>query len=105
MGISGAEIREIRTAFGWSIEQFARVLGVHPVTLNRWELADQPTIEGMAMPILVGLRQRILLARGAQRVARPRVKETGVEIEQLLIVGGVLVALAALLAFVNGGKR
>lgn len=107
MEITGDDIRRIRGSFGLSIDQFARVLGVHPVTLNRWELvgSKQPQIEGMAHSILVGLKQRVLRVAGARRVAKAHIKQTGTEIEQLLVLGGVLVALAALLAFVNGGKR
>ncbi|MBS0196236.1 MAG: helix-turn-helix domain-containing protein [Planctomycetes bacterium] len=107
MGITGDDIRSIRGSFGWSIDQFARVLGVHPVTLNRWELAGpkQPQIEGMAYSILVGLKQRVLKTVAGRRIPKAQVKQTGTEIEQLLVVGGVLVALAALLTFVNGDKR
>lgn len=108
MSITGDEIRRIRTAFGWSMEQFARVLGVHTVTLNRWELAKDkaPQIEGMAFPVLLGLRQRVLEADEGRRVAAAKAKETGEEIQKLLVMGGVLLALAALLAFVNeAGKK
>lgn len=107
MSITGTDIRSIRGSFGWSIDQFARVLGVHPVTLNRWELAGpkQPQIEGMAYSILVGLKQRVLRAPTGQRVPKSQIRQTGSDIEQLLVVGGVLVALAALLTFVNSGKR
>lgn len=108
MSITGHEIRKVRTAFGWSIEQFARVIGVHPVTLNRWELAKDktPQVEGMAYPILLGLRKRVLEAEEGQRAATTKARAAGQEIEQLLIMGGVLLALAALLAFVNeAGKK
>lgn len=107
MSLTGDDIRKIRAAFGWSIDQFARVLSVHPVTLNRWELAGpkSPPIEGMAYPVLLGLQQRVLAPEDGQRAARARAKETAAEIEKLLVMGGVLLALGALIAFVNGGKR
>ena len=108
MSITGHEIRKVRTAFGWSIDQFARVLGVHPVTLNRWELAKEniPQVEGMAYPILLGLRRRVFEAEEGQRAAAAKAKVTAQEVEKLLIVGGVLLALAALLAFANeAGKK
>ena len=102
-GIPGNEIRAIRNALGLSIEQFSRVLGVHAVTLNRWELAGPacPVIEGMAWNVLVGLRQR-LVTTNAPKAAAKEAATAGQEIEQLLVVGGVLVALAALLAFISG---
>lgn len=107
LSITGDEIRKVRTAFGWSIDQFARVLGVHPVTLNRWELVKEknPQIEGMAFPILMGLRDRVLQAEEGKRAAAARARETGQEIEKLLLMGGVLLALAALLAFANEGRK
>lgn len=107
MDVTGNQIREIRKMFGWSIEQFARMLGVHPVTLNRWELAgDQvPPVEGMAGAILLGLRQRMIDHVEGKRAAKARAKAAADEMEKLLVVGGVLLALGAMLAFVNEGKR
>ena len=107
MGITGNEIRSIRNALGWSIDQFARVLSVHPVTLNRWELAGdaEPKIDGMAFSILLGLKQRILNSPEGMRAAKAEAKETGTEIANLLLLSGLLVALSTLLAFVNSGKR
>lgn len=101
--MTGNEIRKIRHAFGWTIDRFARVLSVHPVTLNRWELAgDQaPQIEGMAYSVLLGLRQRVIEAHEGQRAVKARARQTAAEVNQLLLVGGALLALAALLAFVN----
>lgn len=106
MSITGEEIRHIRSAFGWSIDQFARVLGVHPVTLNRWELAGsaQPKIEGMAHSVLLGLRQRILQPTEGKRAIKASARATADEVDQLLLVGGVLLGLAALLAFINKAK-
>lgn len=104
--MTGNEIRRIRNAFGWSIEQFARVLGVHPVTLNRWELSgtEVPQVEGMPSAILLGLRERILRAEEGRHAAAAQARQVALEIEKLLIIGGVLVALGALLAFVNAKK-
>lgn len=107
MSITGEEIRKIRNAFGWSIDQFARVLSVHPVTLNRWELAGEkcPQIEGMAFPILLGLQRRVLHSNEGQRAAKAKAKETAAEIEKVLVIGGVLLALGLLIAFANNDKR
>lgn len=106
MGITGNEIRKIRDAFGWPIDRFAAVLGVHPVTLNRWELAGEkaPPIEGMPHTILIGLRRRVLRAEEGQRAARAAARNAASEIDQLLLFGGVLLALGALLAFVNAKR-
>lgn len=100
-GITGKDIRGIRKTLGLSIDQFARSLGVHPVTLNRWELKhdDFPIIDGAAWPVLVGLQER-LAARGPERKeAKAEAKATGDEIVKVLAVGGVLLALAALVVF------
>lgn len=107
MSLTGEDIRKIRTAFGWSLDRFATVLSVHPVTLNRWELAGPkaPPIEGMAYPVLLGLQRRVLQAEEGQRAARAKAKETAAEIDQILVIGGVLLALGALIAFANNGKR
>lgn len=106
MTISGHDIRSIRQRFGWSIEQFARLLGVHPVTLNRWELAGakSPPIEGMAGTILAGLKERMLEHAGSKNRLDTEASEAADKINRLLIVGGILLALAALLAFINKGR-
>lgn len=102
--MTGNEIRSIRKAFGLPIDQFARVIGVHPVTLNRWELKgdEHPAMEGMAGNILMGLRQR--LANTPKQEVRREAANTGHEIAELIALGGILLALAALLAFANKGK-
>ncbi len=104
--MTGNEIRVIRQAFGLSIDQFARVIGVHPVTLNRWELVgdEHPRIDGMPFNILLGLRQRILNGTQHRRRMRAAAERKGAEIGQLLALGGILLALAALLDFANTEK-
>lgn len=105
--ITGEQIRRIRQNFGWTIEQFARVLGVHPVTLNRWELCEQKVAPADGMPgaILLGLHRRMTQPNAtARRQAKAEAEQKAAEIEQLLVVGGVLVALAALLTFINRVK-
>lgn len=103
MTISGTDIRSIRQRFGWSIEQFAQLLGVHPVTLNRWELAGakSPPIEGMARHILAGLKLRMPGGRRPNPGAVTEAKQTAAKIDQLLLAGGLLLALGVLLAFIN----
>lgn len=106
MSITGSEIRQIRHTFGWSIEQFSRLLGVHTVTLNRWELKGDsyPNIDGMPLSILLGLKERVLSASPGERLQPEDAKNTASDIERLLVVGGVLVALGVLLACINKGK-
>ena len=105
-GVSGDQIRAYRQVFGLTIDQFSRVLGVHPVTLNRWELARDkcPEIDGMAWNVLAGLHRRMPHAPPPPPI-RNEARRVGTEIEQALIVGGVLVALAVLLAFVVGAAK
>lgn len=83
-------------------KHMARSMLAHPVTLNRWELAGNqcPKIEGMPWNILVGLQSRLESAR-SRRAAHAAAARKGEEVGQLLAVGGVLVALAALLAFLS----
>jgi transcriptional regulator with XRE-family HTH domain len=106
MSVTGDDIRRIRAAFGWSIERFSRVLGVHPVTLNRWELSGtRPAlIEGMPRAILLGLQERLFRAQEGRRAAAEQARQVASDVDRLLIVGGVLLALGALLAFVNAKK-
>lgn len=107
MSLTGEDIRFIRKKFGWTIEQFARVLSVHPVTLNRWELAgkETPKIDGMAHPVLLGLHERFRQSSGEERAINDAAKQTASEVERLLVLGGILLALAALIAFASASKR
>jgi transcriptional regulator with XRE-family HTH domain len=100
MSITGQEIRQIRHTFGWPIEHFARLLGVHTVTLSRWERTHEgvPKVEGMPLAILLGLKQRMLTAPESDRLKPEDAKQTATQIDQVLVVGGVLLALGLLLA-------
>ncbi len=106
ISMTGNQIRAIRQAFGLPIDQFARVIGVHAVTLNRWELTgnEHPKIDGMPGNILLGLRERLLNGTRFNRQAKAEAENKGMEIGQLLALGGLLLALAALLEFANAGK-
>jgi DNA-binding transcriptional regulator YiaG len=44
--MSGAQVRQIRRRLGLSVSAFATLLGVHPVTVRKWELEMQ----GMRRP-------------------------------------------------------
>lgn len=97
--LAPAQIRQTRLALGLSSGQFAIVLGVHPTTVSRWENASGPVVvEGMAFTVLSALRLRLAQDRRAEETAR----ETGKEVSDALVVGGVVLALALLVAFAAG---
>lgn len=93
--MSGSEIRSIRERLGLSVTQFAAVLGVHASTVHRWEAAGDELVDvdGVAANVLIALRQRV--ADEAEGSA----KEAGRAVVEALLIGGALVALAALLAY------
>lgn len=97
--LAPAQIRQTRLALGLTSGQFANVLGVHPTTVSRWENASGPVVvEGMAFTVLSALRLRLAQDRRAEKTAR----ETGKEVSDALVVGGVVLALALLVAFAAG---
>ena len=100
--LSGHEIRAIRQALGLTMAQLALVLGVHPSSVQRWELAGKQTVkvEGVALTVLLALRQRVIDEANGKRVAAA----TGREVSNKLATGGVLLALAVLLIFAAGRK-
>lgn len=86
-------IRKLRAHLGLSGSQFATVLGVHPTTVSRWENAKEPVVvEGMAWTVLAGLAEHMENEKRAAQEAR----EAGQQIQNALLVGGVLLALAIL---------
>lgn len=96
----GSDVRTIRGALGLTVPTFATVLGVHPSTVHRWEAAGtQPVvIEGVPWAVLAALRQRVV----REQADPTKVKDQGQKINDALVVGGVLLALAALIAFASG---
>lgn len=96
----GADVRTIRQALGLTASTFATVLGVHPTTVHRWEAAgtNSVIIEGVPWNVLAALRQRVI----HQRADRETLKNRGQEISDALVFGGVLLALAALIALARG---
>lgn len=60
--VTGAEIRSIREALGITQRQMSTILGVHVVSLSRWESSDSrvPTV-------VAKLAMAIAPAAGAQR--------------------------------------
>lgn len=95
LSIPGDEVRRIRTAFGLTVPQLAAVLAVHPGTVHRWEMSGAAAVpvDGVAANVLAGLRQRVPGTGPAE------LTQTGEAIKDALLVGGALLALAALLKF------
>ena len=95
-GLKPRQIRRTRQALGLSSSQFAHVLGVHPTTLSRWENSQRSAakVEGMASAVLTALDRR-LATKSATTVAGKK----GQEVSDALVVGGIVLALAILVAF------
>lgn len=96
----GIQIKQIREALGLSAAQFGVVLGVHPSTVHRWEAAGAAlvSVDGVPANVLLSLRQKLESGKQAHRQAAV----IGSDIERALLVGGALIALAALLAWLTG---
>ena len=54
--MTGQQIRELRTARGWTQAQLARALGTDPVTVSRWE-------RNISKPRPAGIRRLATLLR------------------------------------------
>jgi putative transcriptional regulator len=79
------ELSRLRTALGLSQVQFAQLLGVHPLTVSKWE-------RGLLAPTP---HQGALLGSFAK--AKSKQKKVGEEVAELLLTAGVMVALYTLL--------
>lgn len=83
--MTAAEISIVRSQLGFSQVQLAQLLGVHPLTISKWERGVlAPT------PHQSALLQSFLKASQAK-------KQIGSEVSNLLVTAGVAVALWALL--------
>lgn len=60
---SAKEIKALRTRLGLTQVQFAQVLGVHPLTVSRWEREHGTPPDGAAAQLL-----KMLELRGRKRV-------------------------------------
>lgn len=85
-----SEIVAIRQRLGWSQGQLAQVLGVHPLTISRWERGH-----GAPSP-----HDAALL--GSFGSAAAKQDDIGDQVGALLLSAGVAVALYALLAAAFG---
>lgn len=85
------EIRAIRNDLGLSQAKFAELLGVHPVTVSKWE-------RGVLSP---NSHKVALIQKFSE--ASEKNDEIGNKVESLLVTAGVALALYALLeAAFNG---
>jgi transcriptional regulator with XRE-family HTH domain len=90
--LSAAEVTRIRRGLGLTQTQLGQLLGVHPLTVSKWErevLSPSPHQEA--------------LLRSFQ-AAQKRDSEIGDEVGRLLVAAGVAVALYHLLKAAFGGK-
>jgi len=83
--VTGQQIRTLRERLGFTQVQLAQLLGVHPLTVSRWErdeLAPSP-------------HQAALLA--SFQKARTNQSDVGETVTGLLLTAGVIMALYVLL--------
>lgn len=94
--MSGAEIRQLRQQLGLTQAQFGQLLGVHSLTVARWEKGDATS----PSPHHIALMQSFAAARSRQ-------PDIGAIVLQLLVGAGVAFALYKLLeaAFADGSRR
>ena len=49
--MTGRQLQRIRERLGWSQARLAEALGVHPMTVSKWERGVQPISEMAALAI------------------------------------------------------
>lgn len=69
--VTGAEVKRIRQALGLTQQQFADRLGVHKVTVAKWE-TDAQGIRGPAARLIALLGQGVKAAAGGKSKPQPR---------------------------------
>jgi len=72
--VTGRQVKRIREALGWTQYEFARRLGVHPVTVAKWE-TDAQGMRGPAVR-LIALLAKSTTVPGAKNDAPARRGET-----------------------------
>lgn len=80
-----AEVVAVRAALGMTQEQLARLLGVHPLTVSKWERG-----------LLVPSPHQTAMLQAAGRAAQ-QTPEIGTQVVGLLVAAGIGVALYHLL--------
>ncbi len=89
--MTGSETRAIRDQLGLTQPQLAQLLGVHPLTVSKWE-------RGLLIP---SAHQQTLLQSFGKAAKRPDVGESAA---QALVTVGVALALLILLEAAFGKK-
>ena len=89
--MNAASIADLRTKLGLNQVEFAQLVGVHPITVSKWE-------RGVAAPTAY---QTALFAQFEQGAKDQEVRTT---LKQVLIAAGVVLALALLLKHLMKGK-
>jgi hypothetical protein len=91
--MNGNDVRTIRSRFGMTAEKFAQVVGVHIVTVFRWEAAGpaELPLEPRQLQILSLMRQQL------EQKKRNETSELGKTIVGGVIAGGGLAGLFYLL--------
>lgn len=90
--MSGADIKKIREALGLSQQRFGQLLGVHWVTVSRWERGE----------LRPSAYQEQLIS--TFRKAARREKDVGSKASDELVAAGVAAALLLLLIAAMGKK-
>lgn len=91
--MTGAEVSQTRTKLGLTQVQLASLLGVHPLTVSKWE-------RGVSGP---SPHQEALL-NSFQKATKSQV-DIGETVATLLVTAGVALALFALLGAAFGKKK
>lgn len=91
--MTGAEIRAIRDQLHLTQVQLAQLLGVHPLTVHKWE-------RDLLVP--TAHQQAMLVSFGKASASR---KGIGDEVAQALVAAGVIMALFLLLEAALGKKK
>jgi putative transcriptional regulator len=91
--MTGAEIKALREALDLTQVQLAQLLGVHPLTLSKWERGGP----GGPTPHQLALLESFRVARAARQ-------DIGPTVAGLLVTAGVALALFKLLEAAFGGE-
>jgi putative transcriptional regulator len=84
--MTGAEIKGLREALGLTQVQLSQLLGVHPLTLSKWERGGPGGPTPHQMALLESFRKA--------KIAR---QDIGATVAGLLVTAGIAIALYTLL--------
>ncbi|HEX6039313.1 helix-turn-helix domain-containing protein [Longimicrobium sp.] len=84
--MTGPEVHAIRTQLGLSQVQLAQLLGVHPLTVSKWERS-----------VLAPTPHQAALLDSFGKAGKAK-QQIGSEVSNLLVTAGVAMALLALLS-------